>query len=115
LLNYPVVHTSYNDVIFNKKEGIILNRKMTITIEKSSSIDKRFNQLLKTQATTRFAKTITQTINIFERQNKQELVRLTKALAVKFANSKDFAKKQNIVNSAKTSTDVLNTLINLVK
>jgi hypothetical protein len=115
LINYPLVHTSFNDIIFDKKDGIILNRKVFINIEKSSSIDEKFNQLLKNQATRRFAQTIAKTVNYFERVNKQELARLTKSLAVKFANSNDFAKKQDLVNKATTSTDVLHTLINILK
>jgi len=115
LLNYSLVHTSYSDIVFDKKDGIILNQKVFFTIEKSSVIDRRFNQLIKTQKNKTFTKTISKTIAVFEKENRQDLVRLTKALAIKFASSKDFGKKQNLITKASTSTDVLNNLLNLVK
>lgn len=115
LISYPVANTSNNDIIFDKKDGIILNKKLMITIEKSSSIDMRFNQLMRNQKTSRFANIISKTVNYFERHNRQEMARLTKSLAVKIANNNDFAKKQDLVNKATTSTDVLNTLLNFLK
>ena len=115
LLSYPQVMTSYNDIVFDKKDGIILNRKVSISIEKSSSIDKKFTKLLRTQSNTAFVKKITKTISTFERENKQELARLVKALAVKFASSKNFASKQDLINKASNSSDVLKTLLDLVK
>jgi len=115
LINYPLVRTSFNDIIFDKKDGIILNRRVFISIEKSSSIDEKFNRLFKNQVTRRFAQTIAKTISYFEKENKQELARLTKSLAIRFVNSKNFVKKQDLINKAMTSTDVLHTLINILK
>jgi hypothetical protein len=70
---------------------------------------------MRNQKTSRFANIISKTVNYFERHNRQEMARLTKSLAVKIANNNDFAKKQDLVNKATTSTDVLNTLLNFLK
>ena len=115
LLKYPIIKTAYNDVIYSKKDGIILNNKIVLSVETMSSIDYRYSQLFSNSKTRQFAQVISRAINFYKRQNKQFAANLVKSLAVKFAQSNNFNTKKDLIIKANTSTDVLKNLLSIVK
>jgi len=115
LKDYPQVSTQFNDIIFSKREGIILNRRIVFQIEDSNSVQKSFNRLLRNTKTKRFAMHIKKAINEFNRKNRQDLARLTMQLAKKIAVSKNSTKKMDLISKAGTSTEILKELMQFVK
>lgn len=115
LTKFPAIQTSYNDVIFSKADGIILNQKVAFSTESSQSIQDGFSKLEREAQSQKFSENVRKAINEFQRENKQDMARLAMQLANKIANSQNSAAKQELVNKATTSTDLINTMSNLVK
>ena len=115
LAKFPTIKTSYNDVIFSKADGMILNQKVAFSTESSQSIQDGFSRLEREAQSQKFSENVRKAINEFQRENKQDMARLAMQLANKIANSQNSAAKQELVNKATTSTDLINTMSNLVK
>lgn len=115
LIKLPRVQTSYNDVIFSKSEGYILNQKISFNIESSESVQENFNRALREANSEKFAESVKRAINQFQRENKQDMARLAMQLANKIASNKNYLIKQDLINKASTSTDILKSMLDIVK
>jgi hypothetical protein len=115
LFEFPSVETGYNDIIYDKLQGFIFNKKIVFNVETSKSVQENFNRLLRDARTKKFALHIKKAVNQFMRENRQDLARLTMQLAKKVAMSKNATKKMDIVTKSSTSTDILKDLFQLVK
>lgn len=115
LAKYPRVQTSYNDVIFSKSEGYILNQKISFNIESSDSVQENFNKAMREAKSEKFAESVKKAINQFQRENKQDMARLAMQLANKIASNKNYLTKQDLINKAGTSTDLLKSMLDIVK
>lgn len=115
LINFPRVQTSYNDVIFSKSEGYILNQKISFNIETSDSVQQNFNESIREAKSEKFAENIKKAINQFKRENKQDMARLAMQLANKIVSNENYLKKQDLINRASTSTDILKSMLDIVK
>ena len=76
IIKFPNVQTSYNDVIFSKSEGYILNQKISFNIESSESVQENFNKSLRESNSEKFAESVKNAVNQFQRENKQDMARL---------------------------------------
>lgn len=115
LIKLPRVQTSYNDVIFSKSEGYILNQKISFNIESSESVQENFNRAMREAKSEKFAESVKKAINQFQRENKQDMARLAMQLANKIALNKNYLTKQDLINKAGTSTDLLKSMLDIVK
>lgn len=115
LIRLPRVQTSYNDVIFSKSEGYILNQKISFNIESSESVQENFNRAMREAKSEKFAESVKKAINQFQRENKQDMARLAMQLANKIAANKNYLTKQDLINKASTSTDLLKSMLDIVK
>ena len=115
LIKLPRVQTSYNDVIFSKSEGYILNQKISFNIESSESVQENFNKAMREANSEKFAESVKRAINQFQRENKQDMARLAMQLANKIASNKNYLIKQDLINKASTSTDILKSMLDIVK
>lgn len=115
LIKLPRVQTSYNDVIFSKSEGYILNQKISFNIESSESVQENFNRAMREANSEKFAESVKRAINQFQRENKQDMARLAMQLANKIASNKNYLIKQDLINKASTSTDILKSMLDIVK
>lgn len=115
LVNFPKVNTSFNDVVFSKSEGYILNQKISFNIETSDSVQKNFNESIRNAKSEKFAENVKKAINQFQRENKQDMARLAMQLANKIASNENYLRKQDLINRASTSTDILKSMLDIVK
>jgi len=115
LIKLSRVQTSYNDVIFSKSEGYILNQKISFNIESSESVQENFNRAMREAKSEKFAESVKKAINQFQRENKQDMARLAMQLANKIASNKNYLTKQDLINKASTSTDLLKSMLDIVK
>ncbi|WP_456370535.1 hypothetical protein [Thermodesulfatator atlanticus] len=115
LITLPNVSTSYNDIVYSKQDGILLNRRIVFQIETADSIQQNFNRLIREAKNKRFAQSIKKAVNQFIRENRQDAARLVMQLSLKLLQSENFTLKQDLISKATTSTDVLQNLLNLVK
>lgn len=115
LQNLPLVNTGFNDIIYSKQDGIILNRTISFQVETENSINRSYNRLIRESKNKKFANTIKKAVSQFERENKTELARLTKQLAIKIVNSKNAEAKMDRIIKQSISTDILKQLLNLTK
>lgn len=63
----------------------------------------------------KFAESVKKAINQFQRENKQDMARLAMQLANKIASNKNYLTKQDLINKAGTSTDLLKSMLDIVK
>jgi len=115
LIKLPRVHTAFNDVIYSKQDGIILNKKVSFQIKSSDSVNKSFNRAMREARNKRFTESVRKAVNQFERENKSDLAKLTKHLATKITESKNASAKMDRVSKSSISTDVLKNLLNIAK
>jgi len=115
LLLLPRVKITYNDVIFSKNEGIMLNQKISFQIESSDSVQESFNRSMREAKSKKFVESVKRAINQFQRENKQDMARLAMQLANKIVENKNYAIKQDQIAKASTSTDILKNMLDVVK
>ncbi len=115
LQKLPVVNTGFNDVIYSKQDGMILNQKISFQIKSSDSVNESFNRAMREARNERFTESVRKAVNQFERENKSDLARLTKQLAIKITESKNASAKMDRVSKSSSSTDVLKNLLNIAK
>ncbi|MDX1808941.1 MAG: hypothetical protein R3331_05340 [Sulfurospirillaceae bacterium] len=115
IINFPRVHTSYNDIIFSKSEGYILNQRISFNIESSESVQENFNRAMREAKSKKWANNVKRAINQFQRENKQDMARLAMQLASKIAANKNYLMKQDLIDKASTSTGILGSMLNIVR
>ena len=115
LQKLPVVNTGFNDVIYSKQDGMILNQKISFQIKSSDSVNESFNRAMREARNERFTESVRKAVNQFERENKSDLARLTKQLATKITESENASAKMDRVSKSSISTDVLKNLLNIAK
>jgi len=113
LIALPLVNTSYNDVIFSKNEGIMLNQKISFQIESSESVQESFNRSMREAKSKKFVESVKRAINQFQRENKQDMARLAMQLANKIVQNKNYSTKLDEISKASTSTDLLKNMLSL--
>jgi len=115
LQKLPIVNTGFNDVIYSKQDGMILNQKISFQIKSFDSVDESFNRAMREARNERFTESVRKAVNQFERENKSDLARLTKQLATKITKSENASAKMDRVSKSSISTDVLKNLLNIAK
>jgi hypothetical protein len=115
LQKLPIVNTGFNDVIYSKQDGMILNQKISFQIKSSDSVNESFNRAMREARNERFTESVRKAVNQFERENKSDLARLTKQLATKITESENASAKMDRVSKSSISTDVLKNLLNIAK
>ena len=113
LIALPLVNTSYNDVIFSKNEGIMLNQKISFQIESSESVQESFNRSMREAKSKKFVESVKRAINQFQRKNKQDMARLAMQLANKIVQNKNYSTKLDEISKASTSTELLKNMLSL--
>lgn len=96
-------------------KGYILNQKISFNIESSESVQENFNRAMREANSEKFAESVKRAINQFQRENKQDMARLAMQLANKIASNKNYLIKQDLINKASTSTDILKSMLDIVK
>lgn len=78
-------------------------------------MQENFNRAMREANSEKFAESVKRAINQFQRENKQDMARLAMQLANKIASNKNYLIKQDLINKASTSTDILKSMLDIVK